>query len=376
MSDTIGTCKAPVGGIGERPCSEEPSLIALASNELYFPGLYCTVVSALATLARTRRTSLHILDGGVSVSSKARLEAMAGRIRPGTLIEWLPIDEGLFREAPLGPGKSRMAYARIVLPDLLAASKCVYLDCDILVFRDLAELFDLHLNPGAVLAAVLDSETLTVASDAPLVAAKMGLSAAAPYFNSGVLLMDLTELRRERLLIQALEFLHIWKGHYRYWDQSALNCLLHNRIHWLPEHWNRASWLFDEQEDNHLECVLHYTSSAPWLGRKPGPAQALFERFAEDWGACLEQSSPQIRSSRRRWLWRNALAPLRAVALPIVSRIYKLAGHYERAAAYHSAARYWINFIRSAPARTQRFHRRIEEIRKMRFGRDISLSSL
>jgi len=38
-----------------------------------------------------------------------------------------------------------MTYCRILLPRLVSAPRVIYLDCDSLVFRDLAELFDLEL---------------------------------------------------------------------------------------------------------------------------------------------------------------------------------------------------------------------------------------
>ena len=45
-----------------------------------------------------------------------------------------------------------------------------------------------------------------------------------------------------------------------------MNFLLHGHIEELPEYWNRPSWRFDAQQDNDLDCVLHYTTRAPWLG--------------------------------------------------------------------------------------------------------------
>ena len=47
-----------------------------------------------------------------------------------------------------------MTYCRILLPHLLDVPRVIYLDCDVLVFRDLSQLFDLELAPGKVLAAV------------------------------------------------------------------------------------------------------------------------------------------------------------------------------------------------------------------------------
>src|SRR2546430_9453326 len=43
----------------------EPVVIALASNERYFPGLYSAVASALGYLDSTREADLKVLDGGI-----------------------------------------------------------------------------------------------------------------------------------------------------------------------------------------------------------------------------------------------------------------------------------------------------------------------
>ena len=56
-----------------------------------------------------------------------------------------------------------MAYCRILLPQLVDVPRLIYLDCDVLVFRDLTELFDFELSPGRVIAAVPDSETSSLA---------------------------------------------------------------------------------------------------------------------------------------------------------------------------------------------------------------------
>ena len=48
----------------------EPIVLALASNERYFPGLYCAVASALSHLDAARELNLKVLDGGISQTSR------------------------------------------------------------------------------------------------------------------------------------------------------------------------------------------------------------------------------------------------------------------------------------------------------------------
>ena len=351
----------------------EPVVLAFASNERYFPGLYCAVASALSHLDAARKVDVKVLDGGISTTSKDRLERLVDRFGNQVRLKFVPVDESVFRGATLGPGESHMTYCRILLPHLLDVPRLIYLDCDVLVFRDLSQLFDLELSPGKVLAAVPDSETLSLAEDCPTIADAMGLPAEGAYFNCGVMLMNLDELRKQHFFERAVEFFNR-KSAYRFWDQSAINFLLYGQIDALPEYWNRASWRFDAQQNNDLDCVLHYTTSAPWLVEIAGPAQVLFERFAADAGLPVNRRSPQFRRSVRQRFWRNAVAPLRALAFPIASLCYRLIGKTEKSAAYEKVGRYWLDYICNTPSRRRLHRQRSQEISRMKF--DLQASPL
>jgi hypothetical protein len=130
---------------------------------------------------------------------------------------------------------------------------------------------------------------------------------------------------------------------------------------------NRASWRFDAQQNNDLDCVLHYTTSAPWLGGTRGPAQVLFERFALDAGLPVNRQIAAFKKSRRQQFFRNALSPFRALGFPLMAWLYKSAGQKEKCAAYQKAARYWLGYILNAPRRHRLYSRRAEEIQDMKF---------
>jgi lipopolysaccharide biosynthesis glycosyltransferase len=346
---------------------KKPVVIALASNERYFPGLYCAVASALSHLEPAREVELKVLDGCVSRASRDTLSSLIDRLSKSVRLEFVTVDPSIFGNATLGPGQSHMTYCRILLPHLLGVRRLIYLDCDVLVFRDLSELFDLELPPGKILAAVPDSETLTLSDDARAVAEAMKLAPESAYFNCGVMLMNLDALRKQNFFERAIEFLNNRRANYRFHDQSAINFLLHGHIAELPEYWNRASWRFDQQEDNSLDCVLHYTSSAPWLGGTRGPAQVLFERFAVDADLPVNRQTAEFKKSRRQQFCRNAHAPFRALAFPLVSLFYRIAGDKAKCAAYEKAARYWLYYIFNAPRRRRLHHKRAEQIQSMKF---------
>ena len=345
----------------------EPVVIALASNERYFPGLYCAVASAWRYLDRTREVNLKVLDGGISQTSRDTFSKLIDRVGGVVRLEFVTVNPSVFGKATLGPGESHMTYCRILLPHLLHVPRVIYLDCDVLAFRDPAQLFDLELASGKVLAAARDSETLSLADDSPTIADAMNLPREGAYFNCGVMLMNLDELRKQDFFERAVEFLNR-KSAYRFWDQSAINFLLYGQIDELPEHWNRASWRFDAQQNNDLDCVLHYTTCAPWLGGTRGPAQVLFERLAVDAGLPVNRQAADFKKKRRQELFRNTLAPFRALAFALVSLFYKIAGQNEKCASYQKSARYWLRYILNAPRRRRLHRQRNQEISRMKFN--------
>src|SRR6266481_2649780 len=148
----------------------EPVVIALASDERYFPGLYCAIASALSHSNPARKLDVKVLDGGLLQSSRDTLSRLTDRIGKDVGLEFVTAEASVFGAATLGPGQSHMTYCRILLPQLVNVPRLIYLDCDTLVFRDLSELFDIEFAPSKILAAVRDSETLSLAEDSLVLA--------------------------------------------------------------------------------------------------------------------------------------------------------------------------------------------------------------
>ena len=62
----------------------------------------------------------------------------------------------------------------------------------------------------------------------------MNLSADGRYFNAGVMLLNLDELKKENFTDRSLEFFRSWKEHYRFWDNRRSIFLLQGQIEELP----------------------------------------------------------------------------------------------------------------------------------------------
>lgn len=174
---------------------------------------------------------------------------------------------------------------RLLLPHILEhLDKVVYLDTDILVRGDIAELFDLDLGDLPLAARSSLSETWKTGRHLVSRAAKALPAATAfcfrrlmhgihgtlefPVFNAGVLVLNLKTLRRDDFCSRFVT----WADVFRLNDQDILNCYCGYRRGELPEAWNA----FPTQE------ILNNPSLVHWAGPlKPWSAQHTI--FKNEW---------------------------------------------------------------------------------------------
>ena len=145
--------------------------IALANDEYYFVGLWNAVLSMLASTPDASSLRIHVIDTGISDSSWERLEkAVAQHPQPPELLRKIFPRERLDGLDIPGP-RSPLVYARLFLPELLDCESVLYLDSDLLVFRNVMELADIDLTDYAC-AAVINEDAGTLDFD-PLARAKV-----------------------------------------------------------------------------------------------------------------------------------------------------------------------------------------------------------
>jgi lipopolysaccharide biosynthesis glycosyltransferase len=131
-------------------------------------------------------------------------------------------------------------YARLLIGDLLPTGwdRVAYLDSDTITRRPLTDLWNTDLG-GNLLGAVRDDYIPTIASPYGLPSWRQrGLDPDLPYFNSGVMLIDLDLWRRTRLGEQALQYLAEHRGDIRLFDQDALNAVAAGQWRQLDTVWN------------------------------------------------------------------------------------------------------------------------------------------
>lgn len=181
----------------------------------------------------------HYLHGvGFSPGDKGRLTAMVEGL--GGAISFLEVEDSKLRELPASARFTSAMWHRLFLPELAPGlTRVLYLDVDTVVCAPLAELWHTDLT-GFWLAAV----TNAFQPNHRARPAKLGLPGRDVYFNSGVLLMNLEEIRRDGVIRMLLEVIRDRGPELEWPDQDALNLVMHERRRALDPRWNAMNALW------------------------------------------------------------------------------------------------------------------------------------
>ena len=235
--------------------------ILVCTNERYMPGAFVAMSSALIANGGRNPFAFHVFDTGISQSSKAALKKWADDHR--ALIQFFNIDAGMFPpDISRDYGNGISAYARLFI-GMIPAEKVLYIDSDILVMRDPAELWEHSFNGNIMLATrdldTHDGQPNTLNNDCPF--AEASEVAHHPYFNTGLILFDIASWRAEGLEGKSFELLRAKPSQLKAWDQTILNYLLRGRIGVLdPVMLKSSKWGVFTTEEN-----LHYIAKKkPW----------------------------------------------------------------------------------------------------------------
>ncbi len=178
---------------------------------------------------------------------------------------------------------SLAAYYRLLAAQLIEAENFLYLDADILCDADVSELS--RLDIGSAPAGMVAEAPMATAVDR-FVARQLGDSSAEPYFNSGVIWVNVAEWRRQRVTERAMQY--IAEHRPPFWDQSALNVVLHRSAFPLNERFN---------------CITNMRRHWPDLRKRDGATGRVihFVDYPKPWGLFGEFVHPQYRR------WRSVL---------------------------------------------------------------------
>lgn len=154
-------------------------------------------------------------------------------------------------------------YFRLFLPELYPQyDKVLYLDSDIIVLGDISELYNTDMGTNLVAAAPDDIiQYNKVFQDyAELV---VGVAKYQNYFNAGVLLMNLDELRKFNFQEKFLYLLGTVKFSVAQ-DQDYLNRLCKGRVTLISHDWDVMPYVNDETKPEDIRLIHYNFAYKPW----------------------------------------------------------------------------------------------------------------
>lgn len=240
--------------------------ICYSSDNRYAPYMGISIDSLLKNAVDKDKYFFHILDGGISEKNKKELKTLTGNIK------FYEIPKSLFEGfSPNRPYISLNTYYRFLIPELFDKSidSCLYLDCDTLVLDDLTDLFQQEI--GAYNALVVEDEgSLTQIK-------RLNLPKENNYFNAGVILFNLKELRKYDFKNECMNFYRNNKEIICLEDQDVLNSILNGKCKFIALRYNSNNRIFTGNElenfytENEIKeatenpAILHFTDCVkPW----------------------------------------------------------------------------------------------------------------
>lgn len=231
-----------------------------------------TMASIFANTARV--VCVHIIhDDTLTAENREKLELLARNF--GQEADFVNVEERIGEHgidaSRLTLDGARGTLFRLLIPDVVTVDRIVYLDCDIVVTMDIAELWELPLGERAV-AAARDVWSLDFLKGRPipwrlsLAWDIMGV-ARDGYFNAGVLLLNLKKLREAYDFLRAVEdFYAEYRRCITLADQDCLNCIFSDDKLLIDEKFNRIRTDGVREEDL-AGSIWHMAGGAakPWV---------------------------------------------------------------------------------------------------------------
>jgi lipopolysaccharide biosynthesis glycosyltransferase len=271
----------------------EPIVVACAADQGYVRPLAVMLTSLVERLDPGREVCAYVFDGGIPPADRERLEAS---LAANATIRFIASDSAAFDDLPIWGRLSRAVYQRLMIPALLpeGLGKAVWLDCDMVIRRDLAALWDTHLGERYLLAAQ-DMIVPYVSSFLGVKHhARLGIEPDGKYFNAGVMVVNLDLWREHDVVGQVVAYLRRYADDVVFLEQEALNVVLAGKWGELDPRWNQNASVSGQPffKARHLEervyrgvvedpWIVHFGGNVkPWMTGK-GPAASLYFRYLD-----------------------------------------------------------------------------------------------
>lgn len=248
--------------------------IVYMADARYLPYVMVSLESAIASKNKGTQYHVHIIAKDFAPEDTAKIRKMA---QDDVTIELYPAREPKLDYARLGRFSSfKISLQKLFIADYLPSlGKVLYLDADTLVQADLSEVYETDLR-GKYAAAVKDG----LMYQFPGHVADMDFGGREFYFNSGVMLLNLAQVRKDDIMRRAVIYFNTHNEVFG--DQDVLNVVFGSKVVPLSYRYNCNSTFFEEKDAAFLSkffnetvpqnprevydsaAILHFAGHKPW----------------------------------------------------------------------------------------------------------------
>lgn len=229
----------------------------------YCPFLAVTIQSLLDNSSPEYTYSIKVLHMDISSENKKKI---AKYEQENASIEFVDLNyyiEKIKDKLYTRDYYSKTTYFRLFIPNLYPQyDKALYLDSDIVVLDDIAKLFATDMGDNLVAAAPDDVIQFNPVFQT-YVEKVVGVADYRRYFNAGVLLMNLHQLRKFKFQEKFLYLLDKIKFSVAQ-DQDYLNRLCKGRVTFLERTWNRMPIEDPKIKPEEVRLVHYNLEFKPW----------------------------------------------------------------------------------------------------------------
>lgn len=248
--------------------TKTPTVVCAADNNYAIP--LGVMLYSLAENLKEGKAFIYVIDGGITNANKKKVIRSLQKLEAEVVLNWLKPQGAEFftivEKLPTWGHVTIAAYYRLLIPYLLPRSieKVIYLDCDLILKEDLNNLWKIGID-NQYLFAVQDM-LCPLVSNGLKTYQELQISPDTPYFNSGVMILNLKKWREDDISFKVINYLEESGRRLRYWDQDGLNAILAGRWGKLDPRWNQLPNKFSSWQESHFsEEVYHQVMEAPYL---------------------------------------------------------------------------------------------------------------
>ena len=207
--------------------------VLYASNDNYSRHLSTSLYSLLENNSSFKDISIYVLTLGLSTENKEKLITITNKFnRNLNFINMDNIRSKFKMDFDIG-GFDISIMLRLFVGEVLSddIDRILYLDCDTVVLNSVYDLWNTNLNSN-IIGAVYEPTIYKKVKDS------IDLNEDDPYFNSGVLLIDLNKWKNGNIQSKLLDFYKKKNGKLFASDQDLINGVLKGNIQYLSPKYN------------------------------------------------------------------------------------------------------------------------------------------